>query len=89
MDTAKHFAGLSLNLMESLEAFAKANEEAFPDDSLRLQEFVQGVEDLVERNKNKVEMKDEEMRAQIEKNEREVESFRKLITFLEEQHAEL
>ena len=89
MGIAKHLTELSLNLMESLEAFLKADEDAFPDDSLHLQGYVQGAKDFLERNKNNVEMKDKEISAQIVNIEKEMESIRKLITFHEDQHAEL
>ena len=89
MGTAKQLAGLSVSLMESLETFMKADEEKIPDDSPHLQGFVKGIKDFVKSNKNKIDQKDEEMRAQIEKSEKELERLRKLITFLEENQFEL
>lgn len=86
MDTAKHQAGLSLSVMESLEASMKANEDEFPDD---YQQFVQGMKDYVEISKNIVDEEHEKLRAAIEKGEKAQESLRKLITLCEEQHAEL
>ena len=77
------------SLLESLEAHMKAKQEEFPDHSLFLQAFFQGKKYFVESTKNNAIKRDEEMRAQIDYKEKELEKLRKLITLHEEQQAEL